>query len=191
MRTINYKRIVGSAIFAFTLMLGIGIMMSTPAQAQGRSGDQLERQRERRIWQERHRDQIHARNDARRDARRDNRRDDRYEDNNGRYDRNRGYGNDGGYNNGVYNNGNQMALNQGYQAGLQTGASDAQRGQSYNPQRSHYFRDASSQAFRNGFVQGYDAGFRQYAGNNRNDGYRTGNNGTGIGQVLGTILGRP
>jgi hypothetical protein len=190
MKTFTSNGRVGKAIFVFALIFGIGLMMSISAQAQGRN-DQWQR-RERRIWQQQHRDQIHARNDARRAARRD----DRYEDNNGRYDRNRGYGNDGGYNNGVYNNdgynnGNQTALNQGYQAGLQTGASDAQRGQSYNPQRSHYFKDASSQAFRNGFVRGYDAGFRQYGGSNRNDGYRTGNNGTGIGQVLGTILGRP
>jgi hypothetical protein len=94
--------------------------------------------------------------------------------------------------NGGYNNGNQMALTQGYQAGIQTGASDAQRGQSYSPQRSRYYRDASSQAFRNGFVQGYDAGFRQYGGyNNNNGGYRTGNTGIGIGDILGAILSRP
>ena len=138
MRTINYNGRVGRAFLAFSLMLGIGFMMSITAQAQGRDNDQ---------WQRR---------------------------------------------NGGYNNGNQMALNQGYQVGIQTGASDAQRGQSYSPQRSRYYRDASSQAFRNGFVQGYDAGFRQYGGyNNNNGGYRTGNTGSGIGDILGAILGRP
>src|SRR5438309_3904945 len=61
----------------------------------------------------------------RRDRNRDNRRD----------RDNRGYGR-GGYN--VY----QIAQDQGYQAGVSTGASDAQRGQNYDPQRSHYYRNA-------------------------------------------------
>lgn len=79
--------------------------------------------------------------------------------------RNRSYG---GYNN--------QQIQQGYQYGLQTGASDAQRRQSYSPQRSRYYRDASTQGFREGFVRGYDQGYRQYAesygtGRNRNDGY--------------------
>ena len=135
MRTINCNGRVGRAFFAFSLMLGIGFMMSITAQAQGRDNDQ---------WQRR---------------------------------------------NGGYNNGNQMALNQGYQVGIQTGASDAQRGQSYSPQRSRYYRDASSQAFRNGFVRGYDAGFRQYGGYNNDGDYRRTNNG-GLGNILGGILGR-
>lgn len=96
--------------------------------------------------------------------------------NNGRYG---GYGNYGGY--------NQAAMNQGYQAGLNTGASDAQHGQSYSPQRSHYYRNASSQAFLQGFTQGYDQGYRQYAGYS-NGRYRTG---SGIGNILGGIFGRP
>ncbi len=78
--------------------------------------------------------------------------------------RTRGYGN--------YNN---QQLQQGYQYGVNTGASDAQRRQSYSPQRSRYYKNASSQAFRDGFVRGYDQGYRQYAYNNnggyRNDGY--------------------
>ena len=72
---------------------------------------------------------------------------------------NRGYG---GYNN--------QQLQQGFQIGVSTGASDAQRRQSYSPQRSHYYRDAQTQAFRDGFVRGYDQGYRQYAYNN-NGGY--------------------
>jgi hypothetical protein len=79
-------------------------------------------------------------------------------------------------------------MNQGYQNGLNTGARDAQRGQSYNPQRSHFYREASSQAFREGFMQGYDQSYRQYAGNN--GGYRR-NTGSGIGNILGGIFGRP
>ena len=81
-------------------------------------------------------------------------------------------------NNGGYNN---QQIQQGYQDGVNIGASDAQRRQSYDPQRSRFYRNASSQAFRDGFVRGYDQGYRQYAGNNgngsyRNDGYY-GNNG--------------
>ena len=74
---------------------------------------------------------------------------------------NRSYG---GYNN--------QQLQQGFQYGVSTGASDAQRRQSYSPQRSRYYRDASTQAFREGFVRGYDQGYRQYAGNYGNGGYR-------------------
>ncbi|MGI9168067.1 MAG: hypothetical protein ACR2G5_17090 [Pyrinomonadaceae bacterium] len=49
--------------------------------------------------------------------------------------------------------------------GLNTGASDGQRGQSYNPQRSRKYKNASTQAFREGFVHGYDQGYRQYSRN--------------------------
>src|ERR1700749_722554 len=104
--------------------------------------------------------------------------DDRYERNGGYYGNGR-YGNNGGY--------NQAAMNQGYQAGLNTGASDAQRGQSYNPQRSHYYKNASSQAFLQGFTQGYDQGYRQYAGYNNGRYRRNGN----VGNILGGIFGRP
>jgi hypothetical protein len=76
-------------------------------------------------------------------------------------------------------------MNQGYQYGLNTGASDAQRRQSFSPQRSHYYQNASSQAFRNGFVQGYNAGYRQYSG------YGNGNYGRGNtrSRILGGIFG--
>ena len=78
--------------------------------------------------------------------------------------RNRNYG---------YNN---QQIQQGFQYGVDTGASDAQRRQSYSPQRSRYYRDASSQAFREGVVRGYEQGYRQRAGASgdgryRNDGY--------------------
>ena len=64
-----------------------------------------------------------------------------------------------------YGRNSQVEVNQGYQYGLNTGASDAQRRQSYNPQGSRYYRNASSQAFRQGFIRRYDQGYRQYAGN--------------------------
>lgn len=70
---------------------------------------------------------------------------------------------------------------------MNTGASDAQRGQSYSPQRSHYYRGASSQQFRNAFVQGYDVGYRQYGGYNNNGGYRRGNSSSILGRILGDV----
>jgi flagellar biosynthesis/type III secretory pathway protein FliH len=82
--------------------------------------------------------------------------------------------------NGGYNN---QQVQQGYQYGVNTGASDAQRGQSYSPQRSRYYRDARTQAFREGFVRGYDQAYRQYAGANGNGRY--GNRGRNNGNYGG------
>ena len=106
--------------------------------------------------------------DSRRDQDRDHRRDRNRDDRNRRGD----YG----------NYGSQAARNQGYQDGLQTGASDARRRQSYNPQRSHYYRNATGgynggygnrngdqQAYRDGFLRGYDEGYRRFGGNRRSN----------------------
>ena len=102
--------------------------------------------------------------------------------NNGSYGNYGTYGNYGGYgNNGGYAN---QAQQQGYQDGLNTGASDAQRGQSYSPQRSHYWREASSQAFRSGFEQGYSQGYQQSGGYGNDGRYNR-------GSILGGIFGRP
>jgi len=161
MKMINYKGRIGKALFAFSLLIGIGIMMSGTAQAQWRN---------RNIW-DRNRNGV----------------DDRYE--RGTIYDNRGYGG--------YENSTRIELNQGYQAGVNTGARDAQRRQSYNPQRSHYWQEARTQAFREGFVRGYDEGFRQYAyGGYNNGGYGNGGYGTGnainiVGAILGQILNRP
>ena len=76
----------------------------------------------------------------------------------------------GTYGGGYYN----QQIQQGFQYGVNTGASDAQRRQSYSPQRSHYYQNAPSQAFRDGFTRGYDQGYRQHAGAYGNNG---GNNG--------------
>ena len=173
MKTIGYRNKIGGAILALSLVLGIGIIGSTTAQAQDRDGrwrrdDRNRSERQDRDWR-RHRD------------------DDRYRGR--RYDRNDRYDQNGRYGNGGYNNAAQIELNQGYQAGLNTGSSDARRGQSYNPQRSHYYKDARSQQFRSGFVRGYAEGFRQYDGYNNNGDYRR-NNG-GFGNILGDIFGRP
>lgn len=92
-----------------------------------------------------------------------------------------GYRNNGRY--GGYGYGNQQELNRGYQQGLETGASDGQRGQSYDPQRSRHYRNASTTDFREGFVRGYDEGYRRYANG------RYGSRSSGIGDILGGILG--
>ncbi len=84
----------------------------------------------------------------------------------------------------TYGNVYQVALNQGFQDGLYTGSSDAQRGQNYDPQRSHFYRNGHGdngryggygnnnyqyqQAYRNGFLRGYDQGFQRYGGYNNN-----------------------
>lgn len=105
---------------------------------------------------------------------------------NGGYRNDGYYGNRGGYGNGGYGNGgyNNQELNRGYQQGVNTGASDGQKGQSYDPQRSRHWKNASTQAFREGFVRGYDQGYRQYS---RNGSYGRGN----TGNILEQIFGRP
>lgn len=153
---------LGTAVMGIALLFGIGLVSSANAQQ----------------WPGRDRDQRGDRNrDDRRDRDRDRDRRDRNRD-----DRNnRGsYGGYGGYSNYGY----QVARNRGYQDGLQTGASDANRRQSYDPQRSHFFKNATygydrsygnkeqfKQVYRDAFVQGYNEGFRRYGGNRR------GNNG--------------
>ena len=86
------------------------------------------------------------------------------------YDRG-GYGRSGIY---------EIAQDQGFRDGLNTGANDASRRQSYDPYRSHFYRNATfgyrysfgnreafKQAYRNGFLRGYQDGFRRIGGNRR------------------------
>ena len=63
---------------------------------------------------------------------------------------------DAQWSNRTYGGYNNQQVQQGFQYGVNTGASDAQQRQSYSPQRSRYYRDAPTQAFREGFVRGYD-----------------------------------
>jgi hypothetical protein len=154
MKSDYLKNKVGRVLLAFSFLMSIGVVSATAVQAQWRDRDNR-------------RDQNR---DYRRD--RDNRRNDDYR--NDQYRRN-----NGGYGSyGSYGNSNQVAINQGYQDGLYTGANDGQRGQSYNPQRSHFYREAGNnrygggyyaQAYRQGFVRGYDEGYRR--NNNRNRRY--------------------
>ena len=111
------------------------------------------------------------RDDSYRDRRnrdRDYRRDDYYR--NDRY-RNNGYG----YN--IY----QIAQRQGFNQGINTGSSDAQRQQSFNPYRSRYYKNPPNNfggrgnqfdsAYRNGFLQGYQQGYQRYSGSYGNGRY--------------------
>jgi hypothetical protein len=183
----NLWKRLGGSLLTLAFVFGVYAASSDSIQAQYRSGQYQRRNNDQNgEWRNRRRADNQTAQEWRWRRSRDLNRSDRYRryDNNDAYRSNRGYGNYGGYgNNGGYNNSSQYEVNRGYQQGLNTGASDAQRGQSYSPQRSHFYRNPSSQAFRQGFVQGYNQGYRQYAGygNQRN------RNGGGI---LGGIFGR-
>jgi hypothetical protein len=168
----NLKKGIGGAILTFAFICGVIAATSTTAQAQYQDNRDYRTERRERNRQERERNREWRR------RQRERSRDGSYE--------NDPYRNNGGY--GGYNNQNQIELNQGYQQGLNTGASDGQKGQSYSPQRSRYYQNASTQAFRDGFVRGYDEGYRQYSNNGGN---QRGNMGGGLGRILGEILGRP
>ncbi len=192
----NYGKGIGGALLALAFVFGVSAVSGT-AQAQDRDQrdddgyyhSDRDRKDEKREWKRR---QKEARRDARNNNQDDWRRDEERNRDNWRRNRdnrnNDVYGNNGRRNDGYGNNGgyNQVELDRGYQQGLNTGASDGQRGQNYDPQRSRHFKNASFQAFREGFVRGYDQGYRQYSGNQRN-----GNQNSGWGNILGSILGRP
>lgn len=181
MNSNNLRNKIGGFILAFAVIPGIAIVGSATAQAQDRDRQDQERsgiwQREGRRNRDRtDRDQSRIRN--RDDRYRARNRDDRYRQQDDRYrqtQRRGTYGNNGnrGYGNNGYGNGSQIAVRQGFQDGLSTGASDASRGQSYNPQRSHFYKNGNGgyggdqQAYRNGFLQGYQEGYQRNGGNGR------------------------
>lgn len=184
----NLGRKIGGLILTLAFVFGISAVAGVTTQAQYRNDDgRYQRQRDHgkkdKKWKKHRNRDDEARNRELRRARNSRDRRDGRSSNNGSYGRNGGYNN-----NDQYNNRNQIELNQGYQAGLNTGASDGQRGQSYNPQRSRNFKNASTQAFREGFVRGYDEGYRQYSRNGNQNGNQSN---SGWGQILGGILGRP
>lgn len=172
----NLRKLIGGAILTLGMIFSLSAATNMTAQAQWRDRDDYYRNRDYRDRDDddRDRDDYYRNREYREQRERAERERERAYRNNGYYGNN-GYGNYG------YNNAYRYEMQQGYQYGLNTGASDAQRGQSYSPQRSHYWRNASSQAFRDGFVQGYDQGYRQYGGYNQN---RT-------GSIWGRILGWP
>lgn len=191
----NMKRVIGGAGLTLVFLFSVIATAGVTAQAQYRDDRQIRQERRERMRERRER--IRERRDRVRDDR--YRRDGSYGayGNNrgyGTYGNNGGYGTYGGYNNNVY----RVALEQGYRNGMNTGASDADRGQSYNPQRSHYYKEGDEgysspygnrnqyrQAYREGFLRGYQEGYRQYGGYNR------GNQRNRAGSILGQIFGRP
>lgn len=169
---------IGGVILSVALAFGAIAVTGITAQAQYQRNGKWDRNRGDRDWRrDDDRRWRNRRNDRLRGRGYNNGRYGYPGNNNGRYGNGR-YGNNGGY-------GNNYELNRGYQQGLSTGSSDAQRGQSYSPQRSRHYRNASSQAFLQGFVRGYDQGYRQYAGYSNNGYYRNNNNGSIWSQLLG------
>ena len=101
----------------------------------------------------------------------------------GRYDRDNNYRRD------RYNNGFQIARQQGYSYGLNAGAIDAQRNRRFDPQHSSAFKNGTAgynssfgskgqykQVFRDAFLQGYQQGYQRYANDRRGNNGRWGNN---------------
>ncbi len=144
------KNLLRGAVLTLAALFCVGVT-DVNAQYRNRDDDRWER-----------RDRDDRNRDWRRNRNRRNDDDDRW-----RRNRNGRYGSNGGYNN-TYQ---RQELHRGYQQGLSTGSSDAQRGQSYSPQRSRHYQRAGSVPFREGFVRGYDQGFRQYAGYRNNGRY--------------------
>jgi len=108
-----------------------------------------------------------------------------------RYDRDDYYRRDRNYNNGY-----QVARQQGYSYGLNAGAIDAQRDRRFDPQRSSAFRNGTAgynssfgskgqykQLFRDAFVQGYREGYQRYANDRRGNNGRWENNGRWVNGV--------
>ena len=156
------KRVLGF-VFGLSLLLGVGMMAGSTAQAQYRDPnwqrEQIRRQRE---WE---RQQQRRQRDSNRDWR-----------NNGRYN-NRGYNDP--YNDPYGYGGSaqlrQTALNAGYNQGIKAGRKDRGRGERYEYRDEGAFQSASAdynsrfgnralyqQYFREGFINGYTDGYRGY-----------------------------
>lgn len=162
MKTNSWMNKIAGAIFAVSLLFGIGIASSVTTQAQ---------------WQN---DQWRQRDNVREQRRRER---ERIRE---QRQRNRGYGNNGGYGNGGYNNdgyGNyggsydlrQTALNAGFADGVKEGRRDRSRNERYDyTDESDYqkaSRDYSSSKgdryiyqryYREAFSHGYADGYGGY-----------------------------
>ena len=141
------KKVIG-IVFGFSLLLGIGMMPSSEAQAQYRDPnwqrDQIRRQREY------EREQRRRERQARRDWRAQ-------------------------YNYGGSSQLRQTALNAGYNEGIKEGRKDRDRNERYEYRDEEDYRNANTdyssrlgsrdlyaQYFRQGFVNGYADGYRGY-----------------------------
>ena len=170
MKSLKLKGTIGGLILGISLLLGIGMMSASTAQAQYRTQDDYRRARE----IERYRREQAAREQA---ARRNN--DWWY-----RNQRNRTYGNNNPYGNNTYDNYpnyggsfnfRQTALNAGYNEGVKAGRDDRRRGERYEFRDEGAFQSASKDYnsrmgdrytyqtyFRQAFETGYRDGYQGY-----------------------------
>ncbi|MBA2733006.1 MAG: hypothetical protein H0U54_08975 [Acidobacteria bacterium] len=164
---------IGGAIFAFSLLLGIGIASSVPAQAQWQDDQWRRDQRE-----QRRRERENAREQRRRnrDNDDDNYGNGGYNDGYGNYGNNRRGRNSDGYGNygGSYDL-RQTALNAGFADGAKEGRKDRSRNERYDYTDESDFqkgtRDYSSRHgdrsiyqryYREAFSHGYADGYAGY-----------------------------
>ena len=137
MSTLNLKAKITNGVLALSLLFGLGVALSTEAQAQYRNDDYYRRQREyERQQRQRQRELERQQRRAERQARR-----------NGGY-----YGNNGYYGNRTYDGyGNyggtfdlrQTALNAGYNNGMEEGRRDRERNERFNFQDESDYRSAT------------------------------------------------
>jgi hypothetical protein len=151
----NFKNTIGGAILGISLLVGIGFMSATTAQAQYRNDDYYRQQRE---WQ---REQLRRQRQWEREQRRRNRSNDRWDRDDNRW--------------GGSFDLRQTALNAGYNEGIKEGRNDRNRGERFEFRDESDYRSASKdynsrfgnrglyQAyFRQGFQNGYSDGYRGY-----------------------------
>jgi hypothetical protein len=162
MKSLKFKQTFGGLILGISLLLGIGIMSSSTAQAQYRTQDDYRRARE----IERYRREQERRNN---DWRYRNQRNRTYDPYGRTYDP---YGN-GNYDNypnygGSYNF-RQTALNAGYNEGIKAGREDRRRGERYEFRDEGAFQSASKDynsrmgdryAYQSYFRQAFETGYR-------------------------------
>ena len=156
MKSTKLRKTFGGFILGVSLVLGIGIMSSSTAQAQYRTYDRYERQRQREIERAR-REQLRNRNNDwwNRDRR------------NGSYDNYPNYGGSFDF--------RQTALNAGYNEGVRAGRDDRRRGDRYEFRDEGAYQSASKDYnsrmgdrgtyaayFRQAFATGYADGYRGY-----------------------------
>jgi len=171
MKSNYFTKSIGGIILGVSLLLGIGLVSTTTAQAQYRDDDYYKRQRQ---WEK---EQRKRQREWEREQRRQSRdyRDGNYDPNygyNGNYG-NRNYDYGYGYG-GLTADGRQTALNAGYNEGIKEGRRDRSRGGYGYSDSSRYqkattdynsrygSRIAYQQYYRQGFQNGYRDGLRGY-----------------------------
>jgi hypothetical protein len=168
MSTLNLKAKITNGVLALSLLFGLGLALSTEAQAQYRNDDYYRRQREyERQQRQRQREIERQQRRAQRQAQRGV-----Y----GNYDYgNRTYGNRGydGYGNyGGSFDLRQTALNAGYNEGMKEGREDRSRNERFDFADESDYRNASKDySSRLGDRYAYQRYFREAFQNGYRDGY--------------------